>query len=218
MDPSRGGGAGALPRRRVSVSLATFMRVIAGSAKGRRLRTIAGRTVRPTADRVKEALFSMLGSRFALEGAELLDLFAGSGGLGIEGLSRGAAAATFVECDVAAKRLLEANLRQCGFDHVAHVLPAPVDRALRTCVQRQCRFDGVLVDPPYGRGLAEATLRQLGAMDLVRPGGWVAVEHHTDEPLAPGYGELQLTVVKRYGKTALALYARRQSAEQVEAS
>jgi 16S rRNA (guanine(966)-N(2))-methyltransferase RsmD len=194
------------------------MRVIAGSAKGRHLRTIPGRTVRPTADRVKEALFSMLSSRVGLEGAELLDLFAGSGGLGIEALSRGAAAATFVERDVAARRMLEANLQQCGFGRVARVLAMPVDRALRACAQRRCRFDGVLLDPPYGRGLADATLHQLAGGDLVRPGGWVAVEHQTGDQLAPAYGELQLTAVKRYGKTALALYAKRQSAEEVEVS
>ncbi len=194
------------------------MRVIAGSAKGRRLRTTTGRTVRPTADRVKEALFSMLGSRFVLEGAKLLDLFAGSGGLGIEGLSRGASAVTFVERDDAARRVLEANLRQCRFDRSARILALSVDRALRACAQRQCRFDGVLLDPPYGRGLADATLRQLVGSDVVRPGGWVAVEYQVDEQLAPAYGDLQLTAVKRYGKTALALYARRQSAEQVEAS
>lgn len=194
------------------------MRVIAGSAKGRRLRTVAGRAVRPTADRVKEALFSMLDSRFSLDGAELLDLFAGSGALGIEGLSRGAVAATFVERDVAARRALEANLRHCGFDARARVLTASVDRALRAGVLHQRQFDGVLLDPPYGRGLADATLRQLSAVEVVRPGGWVAVEHHAGDELATAYGDLRLTAAKRYGKTALALFAKSQRAEQVEAS
>ncbi|MGD9763947.1 MAG: 16S rRNA (guanine(966)-N(2))-methyltransferase RsmD [Candidatus Binatia bacterium] len=189
------------------------MRVIAGSAKGRRLRTAAGLAVRPTADRVKEALFSMLGSRFTLDGAELLDLYAGSGALGIEGLSRGASAATFVEHDGTARRILGENLRQCGFETRATVLASPVERALRSCARERRRFDGVLLDPPYGRGLVDATLRQLADGDVVRPGGWVAVEHHADEGPDTAYGDLQLTAAKRYGKTALALFSKPQGAE-----
>src|ERR1700752_4701957 len=106
------------------------MRVIAGAAKGRRLRALPGRSVRPTADRVKEALFSMLQSRFDLDGAAVLDLFAGTGALGIEALSRGAARAVFVESDRGARTVLEANLTLCGLSDRSRVLPVPVRRAL----------------------------------------------------------------------------------------
>ncbi len=183
------------------------MRVIAGSAKGRRLETVAGWSVRPTADRVKEALFSMLGSRVELADAALLDLFAGSGALGIEALSRGAARLSFVEQDHAARLVLARNLERCGFAAQARVLALPVRRALSELQSRGEIFDCVLLDPPYGRGLAEATLSGLASGALLAPAAWVVVEHHTDDILDAAYGVLQLTASKRYGSTALTLYS-----------
>src|SRR5260221_14782236 len=106
------------------------MRVIAGAAKGRRLRALPGRAVRPTADRVKEALFSIVQSRFDLAGATLLDLFAGTGALGIEGLSRGARSAVFVERDHAARRGLAANLAPRGFSAHGRVVSLAGPHAL----------------------------------------------------------------------------------------
>jgi 16S rRNA (guanine(966)-N(2))-methyltransferase RsmD len=182
------------------------MRVIAGSAKGRRLETMPGRVVRPTADRVKESLFSMLVSRVALVDAVVLDLFAGSGALGIEALSRGAASATFVEQDRPTARLLARNLERCGFAAVATILPLPAHRAVAEMAQRGSRFDGALLDPPYGRQLAAAALADLAAQALLAPGGWAVAEHHIDDALAERYGPLQLTTSKRYGSTALTLY------------
>src|SRR3990172_1727686 len=98
------------------------MRVIAGSAKGRRLAASRGLAVRPTSDKVKGAIFSVLGSRFHIESAQLLDVFAGSGALGIEALSRGARTVTFVEHSAAAARVLRENLHRCGFSDRARVL------------------------------------------------------------------------------------------------
>jgi len=194
------------------------MRVIAGAAKGRRLQALRGRSVRPTADRVKEAVFSMLGSRFDLEGAVILDLFAGTGALGIEALSRGAARAVFVEQDFDARRVLSANLTACGFGPRARIVPHPAGRALAELAGEGERFDGAFMDPPYGRRLAEAALAQLGAGGLLAPGGWVAVEHHVDDRLAEAYGTLRLTASRRYGKTAVALYLDSGMVEQVAAS
>ncbi len=183
------------------------MRVIAGSARGRRLAAPRGYAVRPTADRVKESLFSMLGSRVVLEDATVLDLFAGSGALGIEALSRGARAAWFVEPDHAARAALADNVARCGFSARAHVIPARAAVALRRLAADGTRFDGVLLDPPYGRALADEALAALAALDLVRPHGWVVVEHHVDDALHDAYGTLRLTTRRRYGKTAVALYA-----------
>jgi 16S rRNA (guanine(966)-N(2))-methyltransferase RsmD len=183
------------------------MRVIAGSARGRRLDTVAGWSVRPTADRVKEALFSALGSRASLDGAAILDLFAGSGALGIEALSRGARHLTFVEQDRAARLVLARNLERCGFSDRASVLAVPVRRALDELARRATRFDGALLDPPYGRGLAAATLEALGQGTVLAEGAWVAAEHSVDDQLAEGYGGLRLTASKRYGSTALTLYS-----------
>jgi len=182
------------------------MRVIAGSARGRRLETMAGRAVRPTADRVKEALFSMLISRVALADAVVLDLFAGSGALGIEALSRGAASVTFVEQDRATCKILARNIERCGFTHTAAILALPVRRGLGELARRGARFDGALLDPPYGRDLAAEGLAVLAREALLAPGGWAVAEHHIDDLLADGYGPLQLTACKRYGSTALTLY------------
>ena len=182
------------------------MRVIAGSAKGRRLATSRGSAVRPTADKVKGALFNILASRFDIEATHLLDLFAGSGALGIEALSRGAAAVTFVEQSATSARVLRDNLERCGFNARARVLQMPVQRALAQLARAGARFDGVLADPPYGQGLVTRTLGDLATHGLAKTGGWVVIEHHIDEEPPTMCGPLRLTQERRYGKTGLALF------------
>jgi pantetheine-phosphate adenylyltransferase len=189
------------------------MRVIAGAAKGRRLQTLPGLDVRPTADRVKAALFSILESRVDLDGAEVLELFAGSGALGIEALSRGARSASFVEQAPAAATVLRANIEHCRFTTAARILPCSVARSLAQLSSSGTRFDGIFLDPPYGQGAVARTLEALAAADLLRPDGWVMVEHHVDEPPAEAYGQLRLTQSRRYGKTALALFRNPSMAE-----
>ena len=182
------------------------MRVISGTAKGRRLRAGRGLALRPTADKVKGALFNILASRFDLASRRILDLFAGSGNLGIEALSRGAAAVTFVEQSAPAGRILRDNLELCRLGGAARVLPMPVPRALAVLRREGERFDGILLDPPYGQGLVNSTLTTLTASGLVSSGAWVMVEHHVDEPPAAAYGPLRLTHARHYGKTGLALF------------
>jgi len=191
------------------------MRVIAGSAKGRRLEAPRGRLVRPTADRIKEALFSILGSRIDLDGAAVLDLFAGSGALGIEALSRGAAAATFVAQEPAARRALTANLERCALADSAQVVSQSVRPALARLADEGRHFDGVLMDPPYGKDLAAQALGLLAAGALLSPGAWVVAEHHVDDALADAYGNLRLTTRKRYGKTSVSLYLHANSPDDV---
>lgn len=180
------------------------MRVIAGSARGRRLATVAGTRVRPTADRVKEALFSILESRFDLGGGRVLDLYAGSGGLGIEALSRGAAAAVFVEQDVEVARILRRNLQTCGFE--AEVLGSTVERALVRLAQRGDVFGGVLLDPPYAGGEAARCLAWLAGGALLEPGAWVVVEHDVRVALDPSVGLLSLILTRRYGTSVVSLF------------
>jgi pantetheine-phosphate adenylyltransferase len=162
--------------------------------------------VRPTADKVKGALFNILASRFVLEATHLLDLFAGSGALGIEALSRGATAVTFVEQSAAAVRVLRDNLQRCGFGARARVLQLPLQRALAQLARAGSRFDGVFADPPYGRGLVQHTLADLAFHGLLKPGSWVVIEHHVDEAPPAVCADLRLTQARRYGKTGLALF------------
>ncbi len=185
------------------------MRVTAGVAKGTRLRAPARGRIRPTSDMVKEALFNALAARVAE--ARVLDLFAGAGGLGIEALSRGAAEAVFVEQDAhsaAAIRdnLAAARLRDRGTVRRANALTEIADLA-----RAGAQFDLIVLDPPYGRGLAARALRLIAASDILAPGGVAVAEGHwRDDPgEVPG---LRRTRAARYGETGLWFYERGEDA------
>ncbi len=180
------------------------MRVVAGLARGRRLRVPKGRAVRPTADRVKEAVFSMLESREGCSGVAVLDLFAGSGSLGIEALSRGAAEAVFVEPSRSAALSIRDNLHATGFQ--GEVLTMSAARAIAALEARGRRFRGVFLDPPYGGGWVTRTLALLAGSHLVCEGGWIVVEHGKDEAPASRIGTFARRVSRRYGDTGIALF------------
>lgn len=179
------------------------MRVITGSARGLRLQTPAGRDTRPTTDRVKEALFSIL--HFDIPGRRVLDLFAGSGQLGIEALSRGAAACTFVDQSAEAVAVIRENLRAAGLEAHAQVL---CQDAFSFLVRPHETFDLVLLDPPYHSGL----LRR--AMEMVEPlmpmGGLLAAETDDAAGLPETVGALTQEKVYRYGKIFLAVYRQKE--------
>ena len=139
------------------------MRVVAGTARGRIIDAPAGRSTRPTSDRVRESIFNALGSLDAVVDATVVDLFAGSGAMGIEALSRGAAHATFVESDRGAVGVIEANLDRCGFGDRATVVAGTVERFL----ERQRAFDLALVDPPYAYDDWPLLLGRIEALTVV---------------------------------------------------
>lgn len=180
------------------------MRVVAGIARGRRLRAPRGRVVRPTADRVKEAVFSILDSRYSCAGIAVLDLFAGTGSLGIEALSRGAADAVFVESDRRVAAVIRSNLRAAEFS--AEVLVMPVVRALAALRADRRRFGGVFVDPPYDRGWVSRTLTLLDEAAIVAEGGWLVVEHGRNEEPPVRVGRLARADTRCYGDTRIALF------------
>lgn len=163
------------------------MRIVAGSARGRRIEAPPGEGTRPTLDRVRESIFNSLGSLGAVEGATVLDLFAGSGAMGLEALSRGAAHVTFVESDRRATGVIRRNLDHLGFADRASVVVADVMDHLR----RGPRVDLALCDPPYAFDAWEALL-------AARPAGVVVVE--SDRPIAAPEG-WELARQKRYGST-----------------
>ena len=172
------------------------MRVIAGTLGGRRLVVPRGQATRPTAGRVREALFSMLGE---IDGAVVLDLFAGSGALGIEALSRGAQRATFVERAPAALAALRANIAALGLGGRASVVAGDALAALRVADN----YDLVFLDPPYATaaGLADALSRDLPA--ALAPGARVVSESDRREPLALS---LPLARERRYGDTLIRIH------------
>lgn len=175
------------------------MRVISGTARGRRLVAPEGSVTRPTPDRVREATFNALGSLGVVVGASALDLFAGSGAMGIEALSRGAAHATFVDQDRAARAALEANLAATGLMPQATVITGPVERFLRGVGDR--RWDLALIDPPYVYD-HEAWLGLLNHL----PADLAVME--SDRPVDPPFG-WEVVRSKRYGHTHITIAERR---------
>jgi 16S rRNA (guanine966-N2)-methyltransferase len=178
------------------------MRVIAGRLGGRRLRAPRGRVTRPTSDRVKEAVFALLGD---VQGASVLDLFAGAGGLGIEAISRGARRATFVERDTAAVRALRENLGSLGLDaEVAEVRRGDVLAALRTARAGRETYDLVLIDPPYSAGGSDWE-QELSAQlpALLEPQARVVVESDRRRPLRL---HMQLERERVYGDTSIRIH------------
>jgi len=159
------------------------MRIIAGQWKGRRLSAPKGKVTRPTPDRVREALFSILGAR--IEDASVLDLFAGTGCLGLEALSRGAKHSHFVEKDRRVFGILQENLQIADSARVSS-MNSPAQRALRVFKKQERSFDLAFLDPPYDHGLLEPTFHNLLELGLVRPSGTVVCEHYSKtEPPSP---------------------------------
>lgn len=179
------------------------MRVIAGTAKGRRLRVPAGLHVRPSGARLRESAFGILEHRGAIEGARVLDLFAGTGALGIEALSRGARLLVAVEQDRGVAKLLQSNVEHAGFAGRARVIVQPAERAVAQLPAGES-FDLVLIDPPYREGLAQPVLERLAERALVTPDGLVLVEHARVESLVwPETWELELE--RRFGDSTITL-------------
>lgn len=175
------------------------MRVIAGTARGVPLRAPRGAGTRPVTDRVKETLFGILGDR--VPGARVLDLYAGSGALGIEALSRGAAHAAFVERGREAVASIRHNLERTGLAAQASVHAGDVMRYLRNA---EARFDLVFLDPPYAERAILAPLERL--VPLLAPGAGVVVKHfwRTEVPVPPGLARWR---ERRFGETALTFLA-----------
>jgi len=177
------------------------MRVVAGELRSRRLHTVAGRETRPTSDRARAGLFDWLGPR-CVDGARVLDLFAGTGALGIEALSRGANETVFVERARGALRVLRRNLDELGLDSRARVVEADLERGLRALGAKLGRFDLVLADPPYDSGACEKLLGDAALASVLEPDGVVVIERSARDAAGTNAASLRLRGSKRYGETA----------------
>ena len=186
--------------------LRSELRIIAGEYKGLRLVTPKGKGLRPTADRVREAIFNILG--YDLSELWVLDLFAGTGAMGLEALSRGAGFVVMVDQHPAAIRLIGRNLAACGNPEHASVYKLDLRRGLRGLTDQNYSFDLVFLDPPYGRGLTQRCLEQLGTGKLLNAVATVVSEHATDEKLASTYGCLHRQTMRVYGTTGVSFYTR----------
>ena len=180
------------------------MRVIAGTAGGRKLEAPKGMHTRPTPDRVREALFSILYDRAT--DARVLDLFAGTGALGIEALSRGAARAVFVEQDLPTASLVRKNVQAVGFGDRAKLLALPAARAIAELARGGDTFDLVFLDPPYDDGLLGPTMALLAASPIIATDAMVVCEHRSSDapPEAPPTFALEDT--RRYGEVSMSFY------------
>ena len=177
------------------------MRIIGGEAKGRHVLYPPKCRARPTADKIKEALFSILGS---LRGDSFLDTYSGAGNVGIEALSRGAASAVFIEKDAALARYTKANLLLCGFTDKSRILSTTMDKAVSLLHKQGTSFNIIFADPPYDKGLVGKTLGYLADVTIVAEDGVVIFQHSTREAGALDKAEkLILFDQRKYGDTML---------------
>ncbi len=184
------------------------MRIIGGEKRGHRLAEWHGASIRPLRDRVRTSLFDILADRVA--GAEFLDLFAGTGAVGLEALSRGARRATFVDSSGRAIRIIRRNLSLLGYQDRALVIKADALEAVASLARRRFAFDLVFVGAPYATDLSLRAAAALGTLTPLAPGATVVVEvFHKVRP-AESYGELVLEALRDYGETRLAFYRRRE--------
>lgn len=182
------------------------MRVIAGSVRGMKLAAPRGMQTRPTADRVREALFSIVSSRRDLEEAQVLDICAGTGSLGIEALSRGADFCCFVEHDRHVQAVLEKNLAATGLAARSQILTLDCLKALRLLASQGRRFDVAFFDPPYASALYDTVPEAVGALSLLADDGVLIVECAVRNPLPERVGTLIKRDRRVYGDTALEFF------------
>ena len=177
------------------------MRVITGKARGIQLKTPDGMQTRPTADRVKEALFSII--NFDVPGAKVLDLFGGTGQLGIEALSRGAESAVFVDAREDACKIVRENIRRTKLENQARVIRSDYLDYLRRCKER---FDIILLDPPYAEAYLENALKCITEIDILQTDGIIVTERPLGKDLPFEYDGLSRSKDYKYGNTLLTLY------------
>ena len=182
----------------------SIMRVITGTAKGRQLKFPTGTTTRPATDLVRGAIFSIL-ENSAADWSQVLDLFSGSGALGIEALSRGAGWVDFVESEPRCCGIIRENLQATGLADRAHVYCHDVEKTLSFLDKE---YDIILMDPPYASARIDNIIEQLAASRLVGPETTLVVTHSSRRPLSPPYGGLSMVKEHRHGDSTIAIFRR----------
>ncbi|MFE8695303.1 16S rRNA (guanine(966)-N(2))-methyltransferase RsmD [Cytobacillus sp. FJAT-53684] len=180
------------------------MRVVSGTQKGKILKAVPGSSTRPTTDKVKEAIFNIIGPYF--EGGLGLDLFAGSGGLGIEALSRGAEKVIFVDRDGKAIQTIHDNVKICELEDQSEIFRNDAERALKAIVKRELAFEFIFLDPPYKKQQLLKLLERIHEEELLVSEGTIVCEHSSDIELPSIVGNLVQRKYERYGVIAITIY------------
>jgi 16S rRNA (guanine966-N2)-methyltransferase len=179
------------------------LRVISGKLRGKRLFSIRGRSLRPTSDRVRESIFDIL--QGSMEEVKVLDLFAGTGAMGIETLSRGGNFAVFVENSPESLDALQRNIAQCRLQGVSEVLKMEAGKGIRFLAGRGEIFGLIFLDPPYGRGLVSPTLKAIEESSILTPETWIVAEHSPEEEIE-GVLDLKRMDHRKYGGTRVSFF------------
>jgi len=175
------------------------MRIISGQLRGRKLFSISGSRTRPTADKVRESIFNILSAR--IENTVVLDLFAGTGALGIEAASRGALGVVCIDDNPIAVRAIQKNVSAFAIENSVKIIKWNISRNLNCIRSPQPIYNLVFMDPPYGRGLVKKALKNLHRSQSVKQGATLIVEHTEQEPIPDGLPFLDITDQRKYGKT-----------------
>ncbi|MBN1828378.1 MAG: 16S rRNA (guanine(966)-N(2))-methyltransferase RsmD [Deltaproteobacteria bacterium] len=178
------------------------MKIRGGAARGRTLSAPKGKDIRITADRIKESLFQILPE---MTGCRFLDIFAGTGNIGIEALSREAKTADFIEINRRHALVIQSNLERCGFQRLSEIIIAPADRGLQILADKLRKYEVIFADPPYNRGLADQVLELLDRHQLLPEGGILIVEHSRHESCNER-GSFVLSNRRTYGDTVLSFF------------
>jgi 16S rRNA (guanine(966)-N(2))-methyltransferase RsmD len=184
-----------------------MVRIISGECRGRRLKTLSGKQLRPTSDRAKETLFDILQDRIV--GCSFLDLFAGTGSMGLEAASRGAKEVVLVESHPEALELIAGNIRRCGLEKRVKVYGFDSGNSVERLKTLHNAFDIVFLDPPYGKRSAYRTVQSICDAGLLAKEGWVIAEHERRLALPPEFGTLMLKRARRVGDTVFSFYGAR---------
>ena len=179
------------------------LRIIAGELKGRKLRSVRGIKTRPTANRIREAIFNILA--FEIHESTVLDLFAGTGAFGIEALSRGAKTAVFVDVDNDSISVLRENIKILSIEHLTKILRWDLTRNLVLLGSLPSAFNLVFMDPPYNKNMVEPTLFNLHNSQSLENGARIVVEHSYREPILKGRLPFKISNQRRYGKTLVSI-------------
>lgn len=180
------------------------MRIITGIAKGRRILAPEGIETRPTSDRVKEALFNII--QYKIDGSIILDLFAGTGNLGLEAVSRGAQRCVFIEHNRNTYKILLRNIEYLGFNGKSEAYNQDAFTALKILARREEKYDIIFLDPPYGKGYIEKAIELISHFDLLSDEGIIASEHDKTDELPEKVGLLKVYRSERYGRTKITFW------------